>query len=125
MVGQDRQEAPDVRLQVLLGYLLQGDEDGDGVAVNLHLWLGEQVQVVRIQVGALVSRADAETHSPLGQLPTDPLGPERGFAQSYANSSPQGSFAGATQTARGAVSSCWASSGGSLRGLKTCNSLGT
>lgn len=94
MVGQDRQEAPDVRLQVLLGDLLQGNEDGDRVTVNLHFWLGEQVQVVGIQVGALVSRADAETHSPLAQLPTDPLGAERERVYSaLLNSSPQSSFA--------------------------------
>lgn len=45
--------------------------------VNLHFWLDKKVHVVRIQVGALVSSADAETHSLLGPLPIDPLGPER------------------------------------------------
>lgn len=93
--------------------------------MNLHFCLGEQVQVVGIQVGALVSRADAETDSPLGQLPADPLGPERGFTQRCSNSSAPGSFFGATQTVRGAAPSYYTSSGSSLRGLKTCKSLGT
>lgn len=78
VVGEDSQKSPDVRLQVPPGNLLQGDEGGHGVALDLHLGLGEDVQVVGVQVGALVSSADAEAHAPLGQLPADPfLGVQR------------------------------------------------
>lgn len=105
VVRKDRQEAPDVRLQVLLGYLLQGDEDGDRVALNLHQRLDEEVHVIGVQVGAFISSADAETHSLFGQFPTDPLGAEREVLLSTnRNLSPQGSFAGTAQAA-GAVCS--------------------
>lgn len=73
VVGEDSQKSPDVRLQVPPGNLLQGDEGGHRVALDLHLGLGEDVQVVGVQVGALVSSADAEAHAPLGQLPADPF----------------------------------------------------
>lgn len=105
VVRKDRQEAPDVRLQVLLGYLLQGDEDGDRVALNLHQRLDEEVHVIGVQVGAFISSADAETHSLFGQFPTDPLGAEREVLLSTnRNLSPQGSSAGTAQAA-GAVCS--------------------
>lgn len=125
VLPQDGQEAPDVCLQVFLGYLLQWDEDGDRVALNLHLWLDEEVHVIGIQVGAFISSADAETHSLLGQLPTDPLGAEREVLLSTnRNLSPQGSFAGTVQAA-GAVCSQHGGLRRSLGGLRTCKSSGT
>lgn len=73
VVEEDNQKAPHVRLQVLPGDLLQGDEDGHGVALDPHLRPGEDVQVVGLQVGALESSGDAEAHAPPGQLPVDPF----------------------------------------------------
>lgn len=79
MIRQHSQETFDVGLQVLLGYLLQGDEDGDRVVTNLDWLLYEEVEVVGVQVGAFISSADAETDSLFGQFPTNPLGTKRGL----------------------------------------------